>query len=215
MQCCSNINFVGNRNLLIWGRRSWYWTMLCPHQREPPGVRYFHFRIPSYILYMWCCIYLNLIWLVSDHIHMVLMCPAVVNRSRWNMCECGLHSQETDAPDGLAQHGNAGRAQVWLGVWRDRWALRAATQKGTEGGTSEQLPVVNQRQASSVVTCCLSSDSTDGHLSTQWNTTGTRWRRRWTTTSAHWTGATGWHWETRMSTMSMPTQSSLNHTKSR
>lgn len=44
------------------------------------------------------------------------MCSGVAIRSRWDMCECGLHSQEADAPDGPAEHGHAGRTQVRLGV---------------------------------------------------------------------------------------------------
>lgn len=62
---------------------------------------------------------------------------------------------------------------------------------GREGGTSHRLALVNQRQALWYV-ACHSCDSADGRSEcTQWSTTGRPWKRRWTTTSARWTGATG------------------------
>lgn len=109
MQCCSNTDSVTNRKLPCLGRRSWSWTMLCPHQKEPPGVKHFQVSRSFY-----------LIWLQTHHFHVSLMCSAVAIRSRWYMCERGLHSQKADAPDSHAEHGHAGCTQVRLGVRGDR-----------------------------------------------------------------------------------------------
>lgn len=67
------------------------WGMTRPPQKKTVG-------------YTNCSIYVNLNgW-------------CVVFRSGWNVRKRGLHSQEADAPNGLARHGHSGRAQVWLGV---------------------------------------------------------------------------------------------------
>lgn len=188
--------------------------MLCPHQREPPGVWYFHFRIPSWIHVMQYLFEPNLVgdWSFPCVVD-VFWCGdqgsvehvwtwAAFPRSWCTRRPCWARPCKTHA----SSAGSSTR-QV---------RAQSTDPGGHEGGTSHRLALVNQRQASSVVTCCHSSDSTDSYsVCTQWNTIGRPWRRRWTTTLAHWTGATGWHWETRMSTMSMPMQSSLNHTKSR
>lgn len=58
-------------------------------------------------------------WLESCQLDvgwLLIMSSGLVIRSWRNMRECGLHSQEADAPDGFAWNGHAGCTQVWLGV---------------------------------------------------------------------------------------------------
>lgn len=92
-----------NRKRLYWERRSWSWTMSCPHPKAPPGVRSLHS-----LLYLWNAPFL----LIHADSLMAI-------RSGRNVRQRRLHSKEADAPDGSAARGDPGCPQVRLGVRRD------------------------------------------------------------------------------------------------
>lgn len=166
-----------NRKLLYWGRRWWFWIMLCLHQREPLGVWYFYCRITCWTHAMHCVF--ELIW------YAFLTCSGVGDQ-----VSVGHVWTWAAFPRSWCT-----RRPCWAQPYRMRASSAGSLSRqvrpqstdlgGHEGGTLRRLAGVNRGQTSSVLACFHSFDSADSCcVCAQWNTTGRPWRRRWTTTLA-------------------------------